>query len=196
MPKSPASNAFPSARPQPALQHDVPASLVVFLVALPFQPEQHPLQEIAEDHTEGGHQIDPEIALAVALTGWRVMRARVAAGPADDEWHVVIDGAACTFLALPRPARVLASTPAGANATVDVSAHYLDHAAHQVISDWRRQHEADGGTVHVRGRLETGHAARKTAGEVVEAEKARSRIVIGLSNRTRRDRRCYWAPGR
>lgn len=111
------------------------------------------------------------LALAIALTGWRVIRARVEAGPAGDEWHVVIDGAACTFLALPRLTRVLASTPAEAIVTVDVSAHYLDHAAHQAISDWQRQHEANGGTVHIRGRLETGHAARKTAGEVVEAER-------------------------
>ncbi|EUA17197.1 transmembrane carbonic anhydrase, SulP domain protein [Mycobacterium xenopi 3993] len=41
------------------------------------------------------------LALAIALTGWRVIRAKVEAKEhADDEWHVRVDGA-CTFLALP-----------------------------------------------------------------------------------------------
>ncbi len=91
------------------------------------------------------------LALAIALTGWRVIRARVEAGPTAGGWHVAIDGPACTFLALPRLTRVLASVPAGTAATVTISVNYLDHAAHQAITDWRRRHCATGGTVAIEG---------------------------------------------
>ncbi|ORX20419.1 transporter [Mycobacterium xenopi] len=91
------------------------------------------------------------LALAIALTGWRVIRAKVEAKEhADDEWHVRVDGA-CTFLALPRLTGVLASIPAGTAVTVDLAADYLDHAAHQAIHDWQRQHQATGGTVRING---------------------------------------------
>jgi MFS superfamily sulfate permease-like transporter len=96
------------------------------------------------------------LALAITLTGWRVIRAKVEAKPAEDGWRVVIEGAACTFLALPRLTRVLASVPAGNVVTVELSVNYLDHAAHQAITDWGRQYEATGGTVRLQGTLETG----------------------------------------
>jgi carbonic anhydrase len=99
------------------------------------------------------------LALAITLTGWRVIRAKVEAKPAEDGWRVVIEGAACTFLALPRLTRVLASVPAGNVVTVELSVNYLDHAAHQAITDWQRQYEATGGTVRLQGTLETGHLA-------------------------------------
>lgn len=99
------------------------------------------------------------LALAIALTGWRVIRAKIEAEPVGDEWRVTIEGAACTFLALPRLTRMLTSVPRGATVTVAISVHYLDHAAHQTITDWQRQHEATGGTVEIRGVMETGHRA-------------------------------------
>ena len=99
------------------------------------------------------------LALAIVLTGWRVIRARIEAKSAGDEWSVTVEGAACTFLALPRLTRVLGSLPSGAVVTVDISVHYLDHAAQQAISDWQRQYEATGGTVLVRGSTEPGHRA-------------------------------------
>jgi MFS superfamily sulfate permease-like transporter len=105
------------------------------------------------------HGVVIGFALAIALTGWRVIRARIDAKSVDDEWSVAIEGAACTFLALPRLARVLGSLPSGAVVTVDISVHYLDHAAEQAISDWQRQFEATGGTVRVRGLTEPGHRA-------------------------------------
>lgn len=117
------------------------------------------------------HGVMIGLALAIALTGWRVIRARVEAKPVGDEWQVVIEGAACTFLALPRLTRVLASIPNGSVVTVEVSVHYLDHAAHQAVSDWQHQHEANGGTVRILGRLETGHAARQDPGELIEPER-------------------------
>lgn len=85
------------------------------------------------------------LALAIALTGWRVIRAKIETEAVGDEWRVTIEGAACTFLALPRLTRMLASVPRGAAVTVAITVHYLDHAAHQTITDWQRQHEATGG---------------------------------------------------
>ncbi|OBH04963.1 MULTISPECIES: SulP family inorganic anion transporter [unclassified Mycobacterium] len=112
------------------------------------------------------------LALAIALTGWRVIRAKVEAKPVGDDWHVLIEGPACTFLALPRLTRVLASVPAGAAVTVDLSVNYLDHAAHQAINDWQRQFEATGGTVEVRGMFETGHLGSRTGDAVAERRAA------------------------
>ncbi len=111
------------------------------------------------------------LALAIALTGWRLIRARVEARPLGDEWRVAVVGAACTFLALPRLTRVLASIPSGRKVTVTISVNYLDHAAHQAITDWQRQYEATGGTVRIQGMVETGHFARRAARKLIEAER-------------------------
>jgi carbonic anhydrase len=111
------------------------------------------------------------LALAIALTGWRVIRARVEAGPTAGGWHVAIDGPACTFLALPRLTRVLASVPAGTAVTVTISVNYLDHAAHQAITDWRRRHCATGGTVAIEGEASPGHRAVIGPRRSVEAGK-------------------------
>jgi carbonic anhydrase len=47
------------------------------------------------------------LALAVALTAWRVVRAKIHAEPSDGHgWRVVIEGSV-SFLALPRLTRVL-----------------------------------------------------------------------------------------
>jgi MFS superfamily sulfate permease-like transporter len=92
------------------------------------------------------------LLLAVGLTGWRVIRAKIAAEQDGDHWRVVVEGA-CTFLSLPRLTGVLASIPAGTAVTVEILATYLDHAAHQAIEDWQRQHRATGGTVRITGSL-------------------------------------------
>lgn len=87
------------------------------------------------------------LALAVALTVWRVARARIHAeqtGPG--EWRVGVEGS-CTFLSLPRLHHTLASVPAGTRVTLEMSVDFIDHAAQQAIEDWRTQHEASGGTV-------------------------------------------------
>jgi MFS superfamily sulfate permease-like transporter len=95
------------------------------------------------------------LALAIALTGWRVIRTKIEANPVGDEWRVVVEGA-CTFLALPRLTRVLASVPERTTVTVHLLVSYLDHAAHQAISDWQQQHHATGGSVEIRGAVEVG----------------------------------------
>jgi carbonic anhydrase len=117
------------------------------------------------------HGVMIGLALATALTGWRVIRARVETKPVGDEWRVAVEGSACTFLALPRLTRVFASIPAGRKVTVTISVNYLDHAAHQTITDWQRQYEAMGGTVRIQGVVQTGHFARRHAHNLVEPER-------------------------
>ncbi len=116
------------------------------------------------------HGVMIGLALAIALTGGRVIRAKIEAAPVGDEWRVSIEGAACTFLALPRLTRMLASVPQGATVTVAIAVHYLDHAAHQTITDWQQQHEATGGTVAIQGLIETGQ--RTAHQSPVEAERS------------------------
>lgn len=90
------------------------------------------------------------LALSVALTVWRVVRARIHA-ESDDEgtWHIVIEGS-CSFLSLPQLTGVLDSIPRGAKATVELSVDFIDHAAREAIDHWRRQHCAGGGSVNIR----------------------------------------------
>jgi carbonic anhydrase len=89
------------------------------------------------------------LALAVALTVWRVARARIhAEQAADEKWIVAVEGS-CTFLSLPRLHHTLTSIPPGAHVTLELSVDFIDHAAHQAIEDWRHQYEASGGTVVV-----------------------------------------------
>ncbi|MEE6178248.1 SulP family inorganic anion transporter [Mycobacterium sp. 050134] len=94
------------------------------------------------------HGVMIGLALAVAMTGWRVVRATVEANSIGGEWHVTVEGA-CTFLALPRLTRVLASVPERCVVTVELLVTYLDHAARQAIGDWERQYRATGGTVRI-----------------------------------------------
>ena len=111
------------------------------------------------------------LALAIALTGCRVIRAKVEAKPVRDQWHVGIEGAACTFLALPRLTRVLASIPTGHTVSVTISVNYMDHAAHQAITDWQNQYEATGGTVRIHGAFEAGHLSHRPARNLIEPER-------------------------
>ncbi|KQH78325.1 transporter [Mycobacterium gordonae] len=106
------------------------------------------------------------LALAIAMTGWRVIRAKVQAAADGDQWRVTIEGA-CTFLSLPRLTRVLASIPRGSTVTLHIAVTYLDHAAHQAITDWQQQHLANGGQVHIDGVLERGHSPGTQVASVV-----------------------------
>jgi MFS superfamily sulfate permease-like transporter len=115
------------------------------------------------------HGVMIGLAVAIALTGWRVIQARVEAVPVGDGWYAVVEGA-CTFLALPRLTRVLATVPEGARVTIDISVNYLDHAAHQAIGDWQRQHLARGGTVRIDGVVERGRLARRGINDIMKPE--------------------------
>ena len=110
------------------------------------------------------------LALAIALTAWRVRWFRIHSEREGDEWHVDVEGA-CTFLSLPRLTEVLASIPEGTTVRVTMSVIYLDHAAHQAIADWQRRHQATGGTVHIHGGVHTGRRARQAMGDLTEDER-------------------------
>lgn len=89
------------------------------------------------------------LALALALTLWRVVRVKIHAEPtAEDEWHVVIEGS-CTFLSLPRLTATLASVPPATDVTLEMAVDFLDNAAREAIDSWRKGHEASGGSVHI-----------------------------------------------
>ncbi|BBZ72653.1 transporter [Mycobacterium paraseoulense] len=103
------------------------------------------------------HGVMIGLAVAVMVTGWRVVRARVEAKSVGAEWQLTIEGA-CTFLALPRLTGVLATIPERTTVTIHMMATYLDHAAHQAISDWQRRHCATGGEVKVAHGLMNPHA--------------------------------------
>ena len=101
------------------------------------------------------------LALAVALTVWRVIRAKIVTEHiAGNDWRIVIEGSV-SFLSLPRLTSALASVPTGSDVTIELSVDFIDHAAHETIDEWKRQHIAGGGTVeiHEHGTAELHNAA-------------------------------------
>jgi carbonic anhydrase len=90
------------------------------------------------------------LALAALLVLHRAVRARVRHQPplVGDEHRVTVEGAA-TFLCVPALSRALAAIPAGAPTRVDLSAHYVDHAAHAHLHSWAHRHRATGADVVV-----------------------------------------------
>lgn len=89
------------------------------------------------------------LALAVALTVWRVIRAKIVTEHiAGNDWRIVIEGSV-SFLSLPRLTTALAAVPTGSDVTVELSVDFIDHAAHETIDEWKRQHIAGGGSVEI-----------------------------------------------
>ncbi|OZG29861.1 carbonic anhydrase [Williamsia sp. 1138] len=90
------------------------------------------------------------LAVAVLVLIWRVVRAEMTAEQfgtnGSRQWRVSIRGS-LSFLALPRLTKTLASVPADAHVSIELDTDYLDHAAADTIEDWKRAHEANGGTV-------------------------------------------------
>jgi MFS superfamily sulfate permease-like transporter len=80
-----------------------------------------------------------------------------------------------TAVSIDRMHHVLASVPERTTVTVHLLVNYLDHAAHQAITDWQRQHCATGGTVEIRGAVEVGRLARRGRESVAEREPASPR---------------------
>lgn len=88
-------------------------------------------------------------AVAVALTAWRALRARIHTEElGDGHWRVVIEGS-CSFLTRPRLSALLESLPPGTSVTVVAALDFFDRAAHDTFEEWRRHHEASGGTVAI-----------------------------------------------
>lgn len=130
------------------------------------------------------------LVMAIAMTGWRVVRARIEAtsvGP--NQWNVTIGGV-CTFLALPRLTRVLASVPAGSEVSLDLMVTYLDHAARQAIHDWQRQHHAMSGSVRIHHVVHTGELTRLPSDDLFDGASA------ARGGRATRNVDTIWPPAR
>ncbi|MGH3755911.1 MAG: SulP family inorganic anion transporter [Pseudonocardiaceae bacterium] len=94
---------------------------------------------------------------------WSGVHAEKVRPGSDDEpagWRVVVEGT-LSFLSLPRLSRVLSQVPRGSHVVVEMVVDFLDHAAFDHLATWRRQHEANGGTVVVD---EVGPARRNGGG--------------------------------
>lgn len=103
------------------------------------------------------------LAVAVLVLIWRVIRAEMSAEQfgtsASRQWRVSISGS-LSFLALPRLNKTLALVPADAHVSLELDTDYLDNAAAEMIADWQRAHEANGGTVLIQ---QTGRATIEDA---------------------------------
>ncbi|MGK8507025.1 bifunctional SulP family inorganic anion transporter/carbonic anhydrase [Nocardia asiatica] len=101
------------------------------------------------------------LAMAFAMLLWRVVKVSVQATPVEgtDRWIVRVEGT-CTFLALPKLTKKLATVPAGTDVLVELAVDFLDHAGYEAIHDWARQHESAGGNV---GFVEIGTARMEHA---------------------------------
>ncbi|WP_063050113.1 SulP family inorganic anion transporter [Nocardia arthritidis] len=101
------------------------------------------------------------LVLAFALLLWRVVRVTIVAAPVpgSERWVVSIDGT-CTFLALPKLTAELATVPAGADVTVEMTVDFLDHATHDFLTEWARERESGSATVEF---AELGSARMATA---------------------------------
>ncbi|WP_054814065.1 SulP family inorganic anion transporter [Nocardia arizonensis] len=100
------------------------------------------------------------LVLAFAVLLWRVVKVTISAGPTvDGRWTVTIDGT-CTFLALPRLTAELAQVPPAMPVTVQMTVDFLDHASYDLITEWARRRESNGGTVEF---VEIGTARMATA---------------------------------
>lgn len=89
------------------------------------------------------------LLLSILMTVWRVAHPKIHAEESSTgHWRIVVSGP-CTFLSLPRLHETLNSVPAGADATLEMSGDYVDHAARDYVEAWQRQHSATGGQVQI-----------------------------------------------
>lgn len=102
------------------------------------------------------------LALAVFLVLRRVVWANVHADETvDGTWRVHMQGS-LSFLSLPRLTHVLSSVPSGADVNMELAVDFIDHAVHEHLHEWVRQHELGGGTVTIE---ENGSASLAAAAE-------------------------------
>lgn len=86
-------------------------------------------------------------AVALLATLRRIVWARVRVEQGADEVYAVVVEGTLSFLSVPRLSRVLAQVPDGSSVHLELVVDYLDHAAYEHLSAWRRQHESTGGTI-------------------------------------------------
>ncbi|MGV9794098.1 solute carrier family 23 protein [Gordonia sp. NPDC003422] len=106
------------------------------------------------------------LALAVAMVVWRVVRAEITSEPLGTnrsrQWLVRVHGS-LSFLALPKLNKALNTVPDDAHVTLELDTDFLDHAASEMLEDFRWAHEAGGGSVHVveKGKARLADAPRR-----------------------------------
>ncbi|WP_238420528.1 bifunctional SulP family inorganic anion transporter/carbonic anhydrase [Gordonia sp. 'Campus'] len=107
------------------------------------------------------------LAVAIGLVVWRVVRAEITSEPVGTgvdagQWVVRVHGS-LSFLSLPKLNKALTQVPDGAHLTLDLDTDFLDHAASEMLGDFRWAHEAGGGTVLVveKGRARLVDAPRR-----------------------------------
>ncbi|WP_439030626.1 SulP family inorganic anion transporter [Gordonia terrae] len=106
------------------------------------------------------------LAVAIGLVVWRVVRAEITSEPTGAEesrqWVVRVHGS-LSFLSLPKLNKALTQVPDGAHLTLELDTDFLDHAASEMLQDFRWAHEAGGGTVLVveKGRARLVDAPRR-----------------------------------
>ena len=113
------------------------------------------------------------LALAVLLVLWRVIRPDIDIEPGTDgtdgtngtddpvpgRWTLRVRGS-LSFLSLPALHKALRKVPDRAPTRIELDTDYLDHAASEMIEDFVRAHEANGGSVDLveRGKAKLEHA--------------------------------------
>ncbi|WP_219067512.1 hypothetical protein [Candidatus Mycobacterium methanotrophicum] len=92
-----------------------------------------------------------------------------------------------TFLSLPRLSGVLAPIPPGADATIELAVDFIDHAAHEAVDEWQRQHRASGGTIEIHdlGAVELRSATAGPPTRVLIPIDKRADLEPGHHDRTR-----------
>ncbi|MCF3961272.1 transporter [Streptomyces fuscigenes] len=96
-----------------------------------------------------GVAIGGAVAVVVALR--RLTRTHITTRTLGATYHVCVRGQ-LTFLAVPRLTRALHQVPQHAECVVELDASFMDHAAYEVLHEWRSAHVAHGGGVEFTGR--------------------------------------------
>ncbi len=88
------------------------------------------------------------LALAVVLLLRKLSATTVAVDVADGKCHLRIGGS-LTFVGIPQLTTALARVPPGMHVDVDLMVDFMDHAAFEVLHDWRLMYERLGGKVDI-----------------------------------------------
>lgn len=88
------------------------------------------------------------IGLAVVLLLHRLAKTKVTVEEKEQHWHVTVSGS-LTFLTVPQLTAALGTIPRGALVNVDLRTNFMDHAAFEVLHNWRVTQERMGGKVTI-----------------------------------------------
>lgn len=101
--------------------------------------------------------------------------------------HLQIEGAA-TFIRLPKLARELERIPRGADVHIDLQLlNYIDHACFELLLNWTRQHESNGGSLvldwdTLHARFKSSNPARREAVREKTAQRNKQETSAALNS--------------